>query len=160
MVINNRSRIRFNFSLLLLSPIYAAMAVIGFQNRHNCQVDVSIPHYLFFGGICGGERTKPFKNSPSKRTDVRVFIWIQHSIRFTWKFNKPDRIQDRSLLSVTLKKFPTIKVTTHMLHSLNLFDINWRPFRNKQMYLENTNKFVAMSVIRVLIFWFHSFPTM
>ena len=53
MMFNIRSRHRFNFSLLLLSPIYAAMAVIGFQNRHNCQVDVSIPHYLFFGGICG-----------------------------------------------------------------------------------------------------------
>ena len=30
-----------------------AMVVIGFRYRHKCQADVTIPHYLFFGGICG-----------------------------------------------------------------------------------------------------------
>ena len=29
------------------------MTVIGFQFRHKCPADVDIPHYLFFGGICG-----------------------------------------------------------------------------------------------------------
>jgi len=60
---------RFNYSLLLLSPIYAAMAVIGFQYRNKCQVDVSIPHYLFFGGICG-----------------LIAISMRLLMLFTWKF--------------------------------------------------------------------------
>ena len=29
------------------------MAVIGFQYRYKCPADYNIPHYLFFGGICG-----------------------------------------------------------------------------------------------------------
>ena len=29
------------------------MAVMGFQYRYKCPADANIPHYLFFGGICG-----------------------------------------------------------------------------------------------------------
>ena len=60
---------RFNYSLLLLFPIYTAMVVIGFRYRNKCKADVSIPHYLFFGGICG-----------------LIAISMRLLMMFTWKF--------------------------------------------------------------------------
>lgn len=71
------------------------MTVIGFQYRGKCPADANIPHYLFFGGICG-----------------LIAISMRLLMIFTWYYishvggvkqdensdnNKKDRTNDRNL---------------------------------------------------------------
>ena len=55
--------------MLALFPIFMAMFVIGCLYRNECKGDVGIPHYLFFGGLCG-----------------LIAVSMRVLMVFTWKF--------------------------------------------------------------------------